>query len=179
MKANAVRLHSHIMRFACVFAFAYRCGRGSTRITLWMLTHVCIVTWNRQFVNCCVKVPLSLLIHLANNKCECFADWIRLSQLGIKLITKQCVYWDTRQKWNFFKHSCAWECQNLHILTSMWNCFWNFLKFFQKLPSANIFINGTNLSKLVKFLKIVFDTYLNFIKLSNISKILRKASTEF
>ncbi len=39
----------------------------------------------------------------------------------------------------------------------------NFLKFFQKLSSAYIFINCTNLSK---FVKIVFDTYLNFIKLS-------------
>ncbi len=43
-----------------------------------------------------------------------------------------------------------------------------FLKFFQKLRSASIFINYTNLSKLVK---IIFDANLNFIKVSNISKI--------
>ncbi len=43
--------------------------------------------------------------------------------------------------------------------------FWNFLKYFQKLPSPYIFINCINLSKFVKFVKIVFDTYLNFIKL--------------
>ncbi len=35
MKANAVRLHIHIMRFACLcvrFAFAYRCGCSYTHI---------------------------------------------------------------------------------------------------------------------------------------------------
>ncbi len=56
------------------------------------------------------------------------------------------------------------------------NFYWNYLKFFQKLTSDNIFINCTNLSQLVK---IVFDTYLNLIKLSNISKISWKASTKF
>ncbi len=59
------------------------------------------------------------------------------------------------------------------------NFFLKFLKFFQKPHSAYIFINCTNLSKFVKFLKIVFDTYLNFIKLSNISKIFWMASTKF
>ncbi len=56
--------------------------------------------------------------------------------------------------------------------------FWNFLKFFQKLLSAYIFINCTNLSTFVKFVKIIFDTYSNFIELSNISKIFWKASTK-
>ncbi len=49
-------------------------------------------------------------------------------------------------------------------------------KFFQKLPSDNIFINCTNLSKLVKT---VFDAYLNFIKLLNICKILVKFTEIF
>ncbi len=51
-----------------------------------------------------------------------------------------------------------------YIWISMWNFFFNFLKFFQQPPSAHIFINCTNLSKFVKFVLIVFDTYLNFIK---------------
>ncbi len=46
------------------------------------------------------------------------------------------------------------------------------LKFFQKLPSTYIFF-------FIKFVKIVFDTYLNFIKFSNNSKIFWKASTKF
>ncbi len=50
-----------------------------------------------------------------------------------------------------------------YIWTSMWIFVWKFLKFFQKLPSAYIFINCTNSSKFVKFVKIVFDIYLNFI----------------
>ncbi len=70
---------------------------------------------------------------------------------------------------SFSEHSCAWKCRN--IWTSMWIFFWNFLKFFQKLPSAYIFRNCTNSLKFVKFVKIVFDSYLNFIKFSNISKI--------
>ncbi len=64
-------------------------------------------------------------------------------------------------------------------MNQMWNFFLNFLKFFQKLPSAHIFINYTNLSKFVKFVKIVFNTYLNFIKLSNISNIFWQTSTKF
>ncbi len=43
--------------------------------------------------------------------------------------------------------------------------FLSFLKFFLKLSSAYIFINCTNLSKCVKFVKIVFYTYLIFFKL--------------
>ncbi len=62
-----------------------------------------------------------------------------------------------------------------YIRTSMWN----FLKFFQKLLSAYIFINCTNLSKFVKFVKIVFNAYLNFIKLSNISEIFWQSRTKF
>ncbi len=54
--------------------------------------------------------------------------------------------------------------------------FFNSLKFFQKLPSAHIFFNCTNLSK---FVKIVFNTCLNFTKLSNISKIFWQASIKF
>ncbi len=72
---------------------------------------------------------------------------------------------------------CAWECQS--IWTSMWIFFGNFLKFFQKLFSAYIFINCTNLSKFIKFVKIVLNAYSNFIKLSNITKIFWKASTKF
>ncbi len=45
-----------------------------------------------------------------------------------------------------------------YVWISMWNFFWNFLKFFQKLPSAHIFRNCTNLSKFVKFVKIIFHT---------------------
>ncbi len=50
------------------------------------------------------------------------------------------------------------------------------LKFFQKLPSGYIFINCTNL---LKFVKIVFDTYLNFIKLSNFLIFSRKQVRNF
>ncbi len=51
--------------------------------------------------------------------------------------------------------------------------------------SLNIFkncsqlLNCANFSKFVKFVKIVFDAYLNFIKLSNISKIVWQASSKF
>ncbi len=82
------------------------------------------------------------------------------------------------QKWNFFEHSCAWECQSIYEPVCEF-FFWNFLKFFQKLPSAHIFINCTNLSKFVKLVKIVFDSYLNFIKLANISKIFGQARAKF
>ncbi len=51
-----------------------------------------------------------------------------------------------------------------------------FLSFFQKLPRAYIFINCTNLWK---FILIVFNIYLNFIKLSNTSAIFWKASIKF
>ncbi len=62
-----------------------------------------------------------------------------------------------------------------------WTCriFLKLLHFFRKMLSAHIFINCTSLSKFVKFVKIVSDTYLNFIKLSNISKIFWQASTKF
>ncbi len=56
--------------------------------------------------------------------------------------------------------------------------FFNFLKFFQKFSSVCIFINRTNLSKFVKFIKIVYNTYLNFIKLSIISKVFWKENTK-
>ncbi len=62
------------------------------------------------------------------------------------------------------------------ICTSMRNFSWNFLTFFQKLPSAYIFVNRTNSWK---FVIIVFNTYLNFIKLSNTSTIIWKVSIEF
>ncbi len=54
-----------------------------------------------------------------------------------------------------------------------------YVKFFQKLPSAHIFIYCTNLTNFVKFVKIIFDTYSNFIKLSKISKIFWQESTKF
>ncbi len=52
----------------------------------------------------------------------------------------------------------------------------NFLTFFQKLPSAYIFINCTHLWK---FVINIFNTYLKFIKLSNTSTIFWKASIKF
>ncbi len=64
-----------------------------------------------------------------------------------------------------------------YMWTSMLNYFWNFLKSFSKTASAYIFISCINLSKFVKFVKIVFNAYLNFIKLSNISKISWEASS--
>ncbi len=48
---------------------------------------------------------------------------------------------------------------------------WHFLKFVQKLPSAFIFMNCTNLSK---FIKIIWDSYLNFNKLSTFLKLSEK-----
>ncbi len=57
--------------------------------------------------------------------------------------------------------------------------FWNFLKFFQKLPSAYIFTNCTNFSKFVKSFNIVLDTCSNFIKLSTIFNIFWKKSINF
>ncbi len=50
------------------------------------------------------------------------------------------MYRDTRQKWNLFEHSCPWECQSIYLWTSMWIFFWNFLTFFEKLPSTLIFL---------------------------------------
>ncbi len=61
--------------------------------------------------------------------------------------------------------------ENVKVYEPVCEIVFDFLKFFQKLPSAYIFINCPNLSKLVKFVKIVFDKYLNFLKLLNISKI--------
>ncbi len=48
MKANAVHLHVHIMRFACIFAFVYRCGNGLRVILLWRYcyAHRHTVTWS-------------------------------------------------------------------------------------------------------------------------------------
>ncbi len=50
------------------------------------------------------------------------------------------------------------------------------LNFFQKPPAAHIFINCINLSK---FVEIIFDTYVNFIKLSNILKFSKKEVQNF
>ncbi len=69
----------------------------------------------------------------------------------------------------FSQRCCRTYWTHLYSWTSMWNFIWNFLKFFQKLPLAYIFINFTNLSKFVKFVKIVFDTCLNVITLLMIS----------
>ncbi len=58
--------------------------------------------------------------------------------------------------------------------------FKTFLKFF--LRCSEICLETTfslYFYNLYKFIKIVFDTYLNFIKLSNISKTFWKASTKF
>ncbi len=60
--------------------------------------------------------------------------------------------------------------------TSVRNFSRNFLTFFQKLPSAYIFINCTNLWK---FVIIVFNTYLNFIILSKTFTIFWKAIIKF
>ncbi len=68
--------------------------------------------------------------------------------------------------------------ENVKVYTNQYvNFIKNFLKFFQKLPSAYIFINCINWLKLVKFVKIIFHAYLNFIKLSNSLKIFWKASS--
>ncbi len=76
-------------------------------------------------------------------------------------------HWISETSQNTIVH----ENVKIYIMNQYVNFFWNFLKFFQKLPWGYIFINCTNLSKFVKFVKIVFNnTYLNFIKLSNISK---------
>ncbi len=79
-----------------------------------------------------------------------------------------------------FSYFCLWKNGNKMRVYIIWthkrNFSWNFLIFFQKLPSAYIFINCTNLWKLVI---IVFNTYLNFIKLSNTSAIFWKASIKF
>ncbi len=75
---------------------------------------------------------------------------------------------------NFF-YFCLWKNRNkmrVYIIwTSMRNFSWNFLIFFQKLPSAYIFIKCRNLWK---FVLIVFNTYQNFIKLWNTSKFSEK-----
>ncbi len=60
--------------------------------------------------------------------------------------------------WKFFQQ----------FLKYPWTFSWNILKFFRKPPLACIFINCTKISK---FVKIAFNINLNFIKLSNISKI--------
>ncbi len=62
--------------------------------------------------------------------------------------------------------------ENVRVYINRYEKFFlKFLKFFQKLHSNYIFIIYTNLSKLVK---IIFDTNLNFIKVSNTSKIFWK-----
>ncbi len=62
-----------------------------------------------------------------------------------------------------FFYFCLWKNRNkmrVYIIwTSMRNFSWNLLTFFQKLPSASIFLNCTNLWK---FVIIVFNTY-NFV----------------
>ncbi len=67
-----------------------------------------------------------------------------------------CVLWHAAEVKLLWTQLCM--RMSKYIWTSMWNCFWNFLKFFQKLPSAYIFINYTNLSKFIKFVKILFST---------------------
>ncbi len=119
-----------------------------------------------------------------------------------QLITDNSCYsvFQNKCKWNFTEckknqktSACTRTCGgretslntvvhghvNLYMNQYMIFFFWNFHKFFQKLPSIYIFIKCTNLSKFVNFVKIVFDTYLNFLKLSNISKIFWQASKNF
>ncbi len=72
----------------------------------------------------------------------------------------------TKIFWKFFRQ----------FLKFPLNFSWNFLKFFQKQSSVNIFIICTNLSK---YVKTVFNTLLNFMELLNISKIFRKASRKY
>ncbi len=62
------------------------------------------------------------------------------------------------------------------VQTNMRNFSWNFPTFFQKLPLSYIFINCTDLWK---FVIIVFNNYLNFIKLSNTSTIFWKTNLKF
>ncbi len=70
--------------------------------------------------------------------------------------------------------------ENVKVYEPVWEIFFEIsLNFFQELPSVYIFINCTNFSKLAKFIKIIFNAYLNFIKLSIISKIFRKPGTKF
>ncbi len=53
-----------------------------------------------------------------------------------------------------FSYFCLWKNRNKMEVRIIWtnrrNFSWNFLTFFQKLPSAYIFINCTNLWKFVK-----------------------------
>ncbi len=69
----------------------------------------------------------------------------------------------TETKWEYILYERVWE---IFLEIS--------LHFFQNLRSAYIFINCANLWK---FVIIVFNTYLNFIKISNTSTIFWKAST--
>ncbi len=88
-----------------------------------------------------------------------------LKMFGFLRFFSTFVYEKTETKWEYVLYEWVWE---IFLEIS--------LIFLQKLPSAYIFINCTNLWK---FVIIVFNTYLNFIKLSNTSTIFWKASIKF
>ncbi len=59
--------------------------------------------------------------------------------------------------------------ENVKVYTKQYvNFFWNFLKFFQELPSTYIFINYTDLSKFVKFVNFFDFSWLKNIILIKI-----------
>ncbi len=116
-----------------------------------------------------LKMLLRSLVKLKKRK-QCMYLWpggggkrrmteLRLFWTQLSMTLSDCI-WPSMRKfsWNFLNFSG------------------NFLKFFQKLPSAYIFINCTNLST---FVEIIFDTHLNFIRLSNTSQTFCKISTKF
>ncbi len=84
------------------------------------------------------------------------------------------------QIFKIFSYFCLWKNRSkmsVYIIwTSMRNFSWNFLTFFRKPHPVYIFINCINLWK---FVLIVFNTDLNFIKWSYTSTIFRKESIKF
>ncbi len=50
-----------------------------------------------------------------------------------ELEKNQCVYRDTRWKWNFFEYNCTWECQSIYEPVCEF-LFKIFLNFFENCP---------------------------------------------
>ncbi len=100
-------------------------------------------------------------------------SWNFLSQIFSELKKTVCVPGHMAEVKLLWTHLC--------IRSILYEIFFEIsLNFFKNYPQLIfLYVNRTNLSKFVKFVKIIFDTYLNFIKLWSISKIFSQASTKF
>ncbi len=109
------------------------------------------------------KVLAKRTMKMETIECCLYWDWMaRIERRGGKTSVCTGIRDGSETSLNTVVH------ENDKVYKPVCEFFLNFFQFFQKLLSTHIFINCTNLSKFVKFVKIVFDTYSNFIKLSNI-----------